>query len=164
MKFLSFSLFIFLLISINFCEEIVNNSIEETPVDKESLSDKVYDYLSGLHIENMKTMTKEELLKIFETLFTIGLSEIKLDQKTKESNLSLIRIFAEQIFNLLETKEKNIIEVDKIMNYFNPKNISKYINMILKALGLDELIDTIGKPLFSILNEWISNNEKSSEL
>ena len=112
----------------------------------------------------MKTMTKEELLKIFETLFTIGLSEIKLDQKTKESNLSLIRIFAEQIFNLLETKEKNIIEVDKIMDYFNPKNISKYINMILKALGLDELIDTIGKPLFSILNEWISNNEKSSEL
>ena len=133
-------------------------------MDKESLSDKVYDYLSGLHIENMKTMTKEELLKIFETLFTIGLSEIKLDQKTKESNLSLIRIFAEQIFNLLETKEKNIIEVDKIMDYFNPKNISKYINMILKALGLDELIDTIGKPLFSILNEWISNNEKSSEL
>ena len=50
------------------------------------------------------------------------------------------------------------------MDYFNPKNISKYINMILKALGLDELIDTIGKPLFSILNEWISNNEKSSEL
>ena len=61
MKFFSFSLFIFLLISINFCEEIVNNSIEETPVNKESLSDKVYDYLSGLHIENMKTMTKEEL-------------------------------------------------------------------------------------------------------
>ena len=151
----------FLLISIYLCEEKV---LEEKKEEKKALSSKVYDYLVNLHIENMKTMTKEQLFKIFETLFTMGLSEIKLDQKTKESNLSLIRIFSEQIFDLLATKEKGVIEIDKIMEYFNIKNIKKYLDMMLKALGLDNLMESIGKPLLNILHNLFLSNEKNSEL
>jgi hypothetical protein len=101
---------------------------------------------------------------MIESLFTLVINEIELTQEEKESNLNLIRMFSNQIFDLLATKEKNVIEIDKILDYFNPKNISKYIDIILKALGLNELYESIVKPLLSIFETIFLNNEKNAEL
>ena len=154
---------ILILISLIICEEIANKEPEEKE-DKNKLSNKIYDYLVGLHLDQKKTITKEELLNMIESLFNLVVNEIEITQEQKESNLNLIRMFSTQIFNLLATKEKNLIEVDKILDYFNPKNISKYIDIILKALGLNDLYESIVKPLISIFETIFLNNEKNSEL
>ncbi len=154
---------ILILISLIICEEIANKEPEEKE-DKNKLSNKIYDYLVGLHLDQKKTITKEELLNMIESLFNLVVNEIEITQEQKESNLNLIRMFSTQIFNLLATKEKNMIEVDKILDYFNPKNISKYIDIILKALGLNDLYESIVKPLISIFETIFLNNEKNSEL
>jgi len=154
---------ILILISLIVCEEIANKESEEKE-DKNKLSNKIYDYLVGLHLDQKKTITKEELLNMIESLFNLVVNEIEITQEQKESNLNLIRMFSTQIFNLLATKEKNVIEVDKILDYFNPKNISKYIDIILKALGLNDLYESIVKPLISIFETIFLNNEKNSEL
>jgi len=154
---------ILILISLIVCEEIANKESEEKE-DKNKLSNKIYDYLVGLHLDQKKTITKEELLNMIESLFNLVVNEIEITQEQKESNLILIRMFSTQIFNLLATKEKNVIEVDKILDYFNPKNISKYIDIILKALGLNDLYESIVKPLISIFETIFLNNEKNSEL
>ena len=158
-----FNLILILLISLIICEEIVNKESEEKQ-DKNELSNKIYDYLAGLHLDEIKIITKEELLNMIESLFTLVINEIELTQEEKESNLNLIRMFSNQIFDLLATKEKNVIEIDKILDYFNPKNISKYIDIILKALGLNELYESIVKPLLSIFETIFLNNEKNAEL
>ena len=164
MKF--FNLILILLISLIICEEIVKKESEEKEEkeDKNELSNKIYDYLAGLHLDEIKIITKEELLNMIESLFTLVINEIELTQEEKESNLNLIRMFSNQIFDLLATKEKNVIEIDKILDYFNPKNISKYIDIILKALGLNELYESIVKPLLSIFETIFLNNEKNAEL
>ncbi len=161
-----FNLILILLISLIICEEIVNKVSEESEgkEDKNELSNKIYDYLVGLQLDKIKIITKEELLNMIESLFTLVINEIELTQEEKESNLNLIKMFSGQIFDLLATKEKNVIEIDKILDYFNPKNISKYIDLILKALGLDEFYDSIVKPLLSIFETIFLNNEKNSEL
>ena len=161
MKF--FNLILILLISLIICEEIVNKESEEKQ-DKNELSNKIYDYLVGLQLDKIKTITKEELLKMIESLFTLVINEIELTPEEKESDLNLIRMFSGQIFDLLATKEKNVIEIDKILDYFNPKNISKYIDLILKALRLNDLYESIVKPLLSIFETIFLNNEKNSEL
>ena len=158
-----FYLILILLISLIICEEIVNKESVEKQ-DKNELSNKIYDYLAGLHLDEIKIITKEELLNMIESLFTLVINEIELTQEEKESNLNLIRMFSNQIFDLLATKEKNVIEIDKILDYFNPKNISKYIDIILKALGLNELYESIVKPLLSIFETIFLNNEKNAEL
>ena len=158
-----FNLILILLISLIICEEIVKKESEEKE-DKNELSNKIYDYLAGLHLDEIKIITKEELLNMIESLFTLVINEIELTQEEKESNLNLIRMFSNQIFDLLATKEKNVIEIDKILDYFNPKNISKYIDLILKALGLNDLYESIVKPLLSIFETIFLNNEKNSEL
>jgi hypothetical protein len=158
-----FYLILILLISLIICEEIVKKESEEKE-DKNELSNKIYDYLAGLHLDEIKIITKEELLNMIESLFTLVINEIELTQEEKESNLNLIRMFSNQIFDLLATKEKNVIEIDKILDYFNPKNISKYIDIILKALGLNELYESIVKPLLSIFETIFLNNEKNAEL
>ena len=161
-----FNLILILLISLIICEEIVNKVSEESEgkEDKNELSNKIYDYLVGLQLDKIKIITKEELLNMIESLFTLVINEIELTQEEKESNLNLIKMFSGQIFDLLATKEKNVIEIDKILDYFNPKNISKYIDLILKALGLGEFYDSIVKPLLSIFETIFLNNEKNSEL
>ena len=162
----NFYLILILLISLIICEEIVKKESEEKEEkeDKNELSNKIYDYLAGLHLDEIKIITKEELLNMIESLFTLVINEIELTQEEKESNLNLIRMFSNQIFDLLATKEKNVIEIDKILDYFNPKNISKYIDIILKALGLNELYESIVKPLLSIFETIFLNNEKNAEL
>ena len=160
---MKFYLIIILLISLLICEEIANKESEEKE-DKNELSNKIYDYLIGLHLDKIKIITKEELLKMIESLFNLVINEIELTKEEKESNLNLIRMFSSQIFDLLATKENNVIEIDKILDYFNPKNISKYIDLILKALGLNELYESIVKPLLSIFETIFLNNEKNSEL
>ena len=168
MKYYTYSLILFLIFSIIICEDDNNSSVLQAKEENESnpkrLTEKVKDYLKGLYLENKKTITKEELKTIFITLFNIATSELEIDNNVKESNLSMIKFFADSLYNILATKEKDIIEIDKIIEYFSPQNIRKYIDNILISIGLEKYIEPIVNPLLTILEKLFLNSNKISEL
>lgn len=164
MKF-SFSIIFILLFSLYFCEESTNKTLEEEEenIGKE-LNQKITEYLKEMGFENLKIITKEQVRDVFVNIYEMSQFAIKLDNETKQSTINMIEFLSEQLFNLLATKEKNVIEVDQIMEYFSPKSIEKYLNYILKLLGLDVLIDSIAKPFLLILEKMFLNISKSSDL
>ena len=164
MKF-SFSIIFILLFSLYFCEESTNKTLEEEEenIGKE-LNQKITEYLKEMGFENLKIITKEQVRDVFVNIYEMSQFAIKLDNETKQSTINMIEFLSEQLFNLLATKEKNVIEVDQIMEYFSPKSIEKYLNYILKLLGLDVLIDSIAKPFLLILEKMFQNISKSSDL
>ena len=164
MKF-SFSIVFILLFSLYFCEESTNKTLEEEEenIGKE-LNQKITEYLKEMGFENLKIITKEQVRDVFVNIYEMSQFAIKLDNETKQNTINMIEFLSEQLFNLLATKEKNVIEVDQIMEYFSPKSIEKYLNYILKLLGLDVLIDSIAKPFLLILEKMFLNISKSSDL
>ena len=76
----------------------------------------------------------------------------------------MIKFFADSLYNILATKEKDIIEIDKIIEYFSPQNIRKYIDNILISIGLEKYIEPIVNPLLTILEKLFLNSNKISEL
>ena len=164
MKF-SFSIVFILLFSLYFCEESTNKTLEEEEVNiGKELNQKITEYLKEMGFENLKIITKEQVRDVFVNIYEMSQFAIKLDNETKQSTINMIEFLSEQLFNLLATKEKNVIEVDQIMEYFSPKSIEKYLNYILKLLGLDVLIDSIAKPFLLILEKMFQNISKSSDL
>ena len=164
MKF-SFSIIFILLFSLYFCEESTNKTLEEEEVNiGKELNQKITEYLKEMGFENLKIITKEQVRDVFVNIYEMSQFAIKLDNETKQSTINMIEFLSEQLFNLLATKEKNVIEVDQIMEYFSPKSIEKYLNYILKLLGLDVLIDSIAKPFLLILEKMFLNISKSSDL
>ena len=164
MKF-SFSIVFILLFSLYFCEESTNKTLEEEEVNiGKELNQKITEYLKEMGFENLKIITKEQVRDVFVNIYEMSQFAIKLDNETKQNTINMIEFLSEQLFNLLATKEKNVIEVDQIMEYFSPKSIEKYLNYILKLLGLDVLIDSIAKPFLLILEKMFQNISKSSDL
>ena len=164
MKF-SFSIIFILLFSLYFCEESTNKTLEEEEVNiGKELNQKITEYLKEMGFENLKIITKEQVRDVFVNIYEMSQFAIKLDNETKQNTINMIEFLSEQLFNLLATKEKNVIEVDQIMEYFSPKSIEKYLNYILKLLGLDVLIDSIAKPFLLILEKMFLNISKSSDL
>ena len=163
MKYFSFNLVFILLFSIYFCEESTNQTLEEENIGKE-LNQKISEYLKEMGFENSKIITKEQVRDVFVNIYEMSQIALKSDNKTKEDTINMIEFLSEQLFNLLATKEKNVIEVEQIMEYFSPKSIEKYLNYILKLLGLDVLIDSIAQPFLIFLEKMFQNIDKSSEL
>ena len=164
MKF-PFSIIFILLFSLYFCEESTNKTLEEEEVNiGKELNQKITEYLKEMGFENLKIITKEQVRDVFVNIYEMSQFAIKLDNETKQNTINMIEFLSEQLFNLLATKEKNVIEVDQIMEYFSPKSIEKYLNYILKLLGLDVLIDSIAKPFLLILEKMFQNISKSSDL
>ena len=168
MKFLYFSLLIFLLFSKNIiCEDeglIGIETKEEKEARDNRTADKLLAFFKSLDLENKKIITREEIYSIFNTLMEIGISELNYDEKTRETYSSTGRIIADQIFNILATKEKDIIEIDKIMEYFSPKAIQKYIDTVLKLFGLEKIFESYIKPLLALLQKIFMNYNKVADL
>ena len=149
------------LFSINICEkELTPEDIEKRKRAKEKFSE----YLKDLNLEKKKTLTREEVNKIFHDLVEIVGNETNVPEKDRENHYTLMKFFSDKLFDLLATKEKNIIEIEKIMEYFNPNSIKKYVENILKALGLDKFVESFLKPLLLTLEKIFNNYNKVTEL
>ena len=120
--------------------------------------------LKDLGIENTKIITRDQIKKIFMKLLESDKDKEKNKTEEKEEDLTLIRGLADQIFDNLIKKNKDYIEVDKIMEYFQPQNIINALKAILKGLGLDSLVEAFSEPLMEALGgSFLKNNEKKAE-
>ena len=129
--------------------------------------------LEELGLGKEKTISREQFKTIFSKLFDMALKEDK-DKKQKEKDddkegsktssedLNLIKGLANQIFDSLVGKNVQEIQVDKIMDYFEPKNIIKALKDIFKAFGLESIIDALSDTLNEAFDSFPSSNQTNN--
>ena len=160
-----FCIILILLISKYLSEEVDTQiNLDKKKEQEKTAQEKITEYLKSLDLYNKKTLTKEELITIFRTVIEIGHNEIEDENRDNKKELENIENLAKQIYNILYTKEKDVIEIDKILDYFNFDKIKTYVVNFLKALGLDKFFETYGRPLLHLIEEIYNNYYKVTEL
>ena len=195
MKNSNFIFFFISLLLIIFCEEVEENSSEnldkanQTEVigelkkkreeNNKKFKNKLNEYLKELKIENAKTITRDQFKNIFFKLFEFGKKELNKDEEEKEekvenkidknNDLDLNKDYIDKIFNNLINQEIKEIEVNKIIEYFEPSNILYALKDCLKAIDLNNTVDNLSETIMHTLNAFDekktkNDNEKNSDL
>ena len=159
-------LLIFILLFSKCVTETVDSKVdlEEKMKKEKKAQERMKEYFRSLDLANKKALTREELINIFHNIFEIGTNEELIDSADKEKQLEKTEKIANQIYNILYTKDKDVIELDKIMEYFNLKTIKNYMNTFFAALGLDKFISIYGQPILHFIEEIYNNYYRSPEL
>lgn len=129
--------------------------------------EKIKKCLKELGLENEKIITKEQLKQLFFKL--LDNEEKKEDVKKdgentekKAKDLDLIKKFANKIFESLISKDLETIEVEKIPDLFDTKSFLNALKVILKAYGLDSLIDILSGPIMESFGYSFNNKNENS--
>ena len=153
-----------LLFSKNIAETVDTQIDLEKKQQQEIAKEKINEYLKNLDLVNKKTLTREEVINIFRTIFEISIDSVKDLAEEREKHLEKAEKIANQVYNILYTKDKDVIEIDKIMEYFSPKAIKKYIDTILKLFGLEKIFESYIIPLLALLEKIFMKYNKIADL
>ena len=153
-----------LLFSKNIAETVDTQMDLEKKQQQEIAKEKINEYLKSLDLVNKKTLTREEVVNIFRTIYEISIDSVKDLAEEREKHLEKAEKIANQVYNILYTKDKDVIEIDKIMEFLSLKTIKNYINTFFSALGIDKFLETYGKPILHLIEEIYNNYYKSTEL
>ena len=106
------------------------------------------EYLKEMNLDNKKYITREEFKNIFIKLYEFGGKE--LNNKIKNENK-----YIEKIFDNLVNYDVKEIEVDKIINYFEPQNMLNGLKGTLNLLGIKDSIKNLEKTLSEKIDNLI---------
>ena len=144
------------------------SSIEDSPEETQKrieenerkLKEQIGKLLKEFGLENAKTIKKEQFKNIFVKMIEEALKENEENKNGNEKNIadysSLMKGFIDLIFDNLISKDIEEIEIDKIMDFFEPQNILNALKSLLKSLNLDNLIDLFSAPLLEAFG--VKNN------
>ena len=152
MKYCFYLLIIVFLFYLSLCEETKNQTETEEKLGKtpeeikkkreeneRKLREQIKRLLKEFGLENAKTITKEQFKNIF-----VKMLEESIDD---EKDSTRLKGFIDLIFYNLISDDMKEIEVDKIMDIFDPENIINALKNLLKTMGLESLLEPISAPL-----------------
>ena len=178
MSFYKILIFSFLLLDLFSCEDkenIVsgeyNTNQDEVIGEKQKLrernnklfKEKVDEYLKEMNLSNKKTITKEEFKKIFKKLFEFGAGEVKKEEGELKNDINNNK-YIDKVFNNL-VQEQEEIEVDKIIDFFEPKKILFSLKDSLNSDELNKDVESLSESLmhaFDSFDEQIIKKEKEN--
>ena len=151
---------IFLIIYFFLCVII---SCEEEKEDHIKLV--VKNYIEKLGYENRKSITRDEFRKLFLYIF----ENKESDEQDSKEDLDIMFSLTNTLFDFIVKKDEQIIEIEKIYNYFETNNIVNALKDLLKQLGMEKLIDNFSESFMGTLKnkEPINDNldkKKNSDL
>ena len=135
------------------------------------LKETIKNFLKEFGLENETKITRAQFKDLFFKLLEFDKKEENKDQEISEEeeekekneeNMSLIKSFANKIFDILVNKDLEYIEIDKIESYFDTKNILKALKEILKSLGLESLIDAFSGPLMESFGNMFNSDNNTN--
>lgn len=121
----------------------------------------VHGILKDLGLEDTSKITREQFKTVFGKIFEKGKKE-KSKGEAKKEDLAILQKFANQIFENLVSKDQDYIDVDKILDYFQPKRIIDALKTTLKALGLHSLVDALEGPLTEALEKSMYDSDNNN--
>ena len=155
--FLIFLIYNFFLFKIITCEEEQEDHIKLI----------VRSYIEKLGYENRKSITRDEFRKLFLYIFENKDSD---GQDSKE-DLDIMFSLTNTLFDFIVKENEQIIEMEKIYDYFETNNIVTALKDLLKQLGMEKLIDNISESFMDTLknketiNDTLDTNKnKNSDL
>ena len=178
MKYLNIFIF-FLLFSIYLTEDLYDST--ENPNDSNQVEvmgelkklreennkkfkEKINEFLKDLNLETNKIITREQFREIFYKLFEFGENEVKKEEieikKEDEKDLLYKKEYINKVFNNLVKEEKNEIEVDKIIDFFEPMNILYALKNSLNDNEMNNAVESLSQSILQALNNLIEENKK----
>ena len=155
--FLIFLIIYFFLCIIISCEEEKEDHIKLV----------VKNYIKKLGYENRKSITRDEFRKLFLYIF----ENKESDEQDSKEDLDIMFSLTNTLFDFIVKKDEQIIEIEKIYNYFETNNIVNALKDLLKQLGMEKLIDNISESFMDTLknketiNDTLDTNKnKNSDL
>ena len=153
--FLIFLIIYFFLCIIISCEEEKEDHIKLV----------VKNYIKKLGYENRKSITRDEFRKLFLYIF----ENKESDEQDSKEDLDIMFSLTNTLFDFIVKKDEQIIEIEKIYNYFETNNIVNALKDLLKQLGMEKLIDNFSESFMGTLKnkEPINDNldkKKNSDL
>ena len=147
---------LFLIFLINFfLFEIILCKEEE---NEEHFKLMVQKYIAKLGYENRKSITRDEFRKLFILIFE---NEENTENESKE-DLEIMFSLTNTLFDFIVKEQEQIIDMDKIYNYFEPNNIVSALKELLKQLGMEQLIDSISDSFMEALHNKGKNNNDNT--
>ena len=155
--FLIFLIINFFLFGIFSCEEEKEDHIKSV----------VKNYIEKLGYENRKSITRDEFRKLFLYIF----ENKENDGQDSKEDLDIMFSLTNTLFDFIVKENEQIIEMEKIYDYFETNNIVTALKDLLKQLGMEKLIDNISESFMDTLKnkETINapldtNKNKNSDL
>ena len=140
-------------------------SCEEEKEDRIKLV--VKNYIEKLGYENRKSITRDEFRKLFLYIF----ENKENDGQDSKEDLDIMFSLTNTLFDFIVKENEQIIEMEKIYDYFETNNIVTALKDLLKQLGMEKLIDNISESFMDTLknketiNDTLDiNKNKNSDL
>ena len=140
-------------------------SCEEEKEDRIKLV--VKNYIEKLGYENRKSITRDEFRKLFLYIF----ENKENDGQDSKEDLDIMFSLTNTLFDFIVKENEQIIEMEKIYDYFETNNIVTALKDLLKQLGMEKLIDNISESFMDTLknketiNDTLDTNKnKNSDL
>ena len=137
--------------------------------NNKKFKEKIKQYLKELKLENKASITKEEFKTIFFKLFEFGSQMVKIDEEKEDKKLNLPnnKEYINKIFNNLIKEEIKNIDVEKIIDYFEPNKMLFSLKDTLNIIVLDKAVESVKEQLLNdkkASEEQYKENEKNTDL
>ena len=132
--------------------------------NNKKFNEKIKEFLKELNLDGSNIIKREQFKEIFYKLFEFGENEVRKEEekekKEEEKNLLSKKDYINKVFNNLVKEEKKEIEVDKIIDFFEPTNILYALKDSLDDKEMNNAVESLSESILQALNNLIEENKK----